>query len=115
MSGLPHSVSDAEQQGHKRKAVTGDPEAETRVRMGRCRSNECCGHAATPINQPTGCSVCPFLGWNQRDKHHICNLAPTVVDIPLDGNVEVQNAVPVTCPLWVGGILVDLKQLVGLR
>lgn len=107
-------MSDADREELHRKAVTGDKDAQKRLGMSRCRSNECCGHAGSPTSYPTGCATCPFLGWDQGNECEACNLNDKV-QIPVDVDAEVINAIPANCPLWNGAQLVDLKQMAAHR
>lgn len=105
---------DEQKQDLKRQAASGDPDAVAKVKMARCRSNECCAHSNAPTNTPTGCAACPFRGWRANDEIYICNLSVEIT-IPEDADGDVLDAVPAECPLWKGAVLVNLKQLAALR
>lgn len=107
-------MSDVNRRKDERKAADGDLDAISRVRVGRCRDGNCCAHAKSALNTPTGCGICPFLGWDPGDESWICNIGHKVA-IPTNDSYEVMDAVPGKCPLWGGAILVDLKQLESLR
>ena len=99
---------------NERKAAAGDPDAEQRARVDRCRASDHCAHASTPTIQPTGCKSCPFVSWRHREEEWYCG-ADNKIEIASDDNYEVFDSVPSFCPLWAGPILVDLKQFEGRR
>ena len=107
---------DTDKREAEREAVAGDPAAQERLRVSRCRAGECCAHATgpKPLYTPDGCATCPFLGWRTDNEVPRCNL-DGAVPVPLDNDDNPMAAVPAACPLWNGPVLVDLHQLREMR
>lgn len=103
-------MADEQKRATEREAKTGDPEAEKRVRVERCRAGECCAYAGvTTTHETQGCEGCPLLGWDNVDDAWRCNLNAGVT-IPTNDD-GVLAALPTGCPLWREPVTVDLFQL----